>query len=85
MTKPFAEKERDGCFTFIVCLMSCDCNNLSVLWFLLMVPWVGLQCVTVVFSGHTKFTFYTTCVIHVNCEQLFNEQVIEGDRFQQYT
>ena len=27
--------------------------NVSVLWLFLMVPWIGRQCVSVVFSDHT--------------------------------
>ena len=29
----------------------------SVLWPFLVVPWVGLQCVIVVFPGHTHLLF----------------------------
>ena len=42
-------KQRAACFALIVLLMPFDC----VLWFFLTVPWVGLQCVIVVFPDHT--------------------------------
>ena len=29
--------------------------TVNVLWLFLMVPWVGLQCVIVVFGDHTHF------------------------------
>ena len=32
--------------------------TVSVMWFFLAVPWVGLQCVIVVFPDHTHFLFY---------------------------
>ena len=41
-----------GCFTlfvFLVCLVI-----VIVLWLLLAVPWVGLQCVIVIFPDHTN-------------------------------
>ena len=28
--------------------------NINVLWLFLMVPWVGLQCMIVVFPNHTR-------------------------------
>ena len=31
--------------------------TVHVLWFFLMVPWVGVQCVTAVFSDHTHLLF----------------------------
>ena len=46
-------EERAGCFTLIVFLMGCDC----VLWLFHMIPWVGLQCVIVVFPDHTHCLF----------------------------
>ena len=46
-------EERAGCFNFNFILMSCD-MTVGVLWLFLMVPWVGLQCVIVVFPGHTR-------------------------------
>ena len=33
--------------------------TVNVLWLFLMVPWVGLQCVIVVFPDHTHLFFYT--------------------------
>ena len=41
-------------FGLIVFLMSCD---FYVLWLFIVVPWVGLQCVIVVFPDHTHFFF----------------------------
>ena len=38
-------------YVFIVSPMSC---HLYVLWLFLAVPWVGLQCVIVVFPDHTR-------------------------------
>ena len=48
------EEERAGCFVFVVieCLVT-----VYVLLFFLTVPWVGLQCVIVVFSDHTNLLF----------------------------
>ena len=34
--------------------------TLNVLWLFLMVPWVGLQCVIVVFPDHTHLLFKDT-------------------------
>ena len=34
--------------------------TVSVLWFFLTVPWVGLQCVIVVFLDHTQLLFLLT-------------------------
>ena len=31
--------------------------SVNLLWLFLTVPWVGLQCVIVVFSDHTHFLF----------------------------
>ena len=40
-------------------LMSYRCIvTINVLWLFLMVPWVGLQCVIVVFPDHTHLLFY---------------------------
>ena len=33
--------------------------TVNVLWLFLTVPWVGLQCVIVVFPDHTHLFFYT--------------------------
>ena len=33
------------------------CYYINVLWLFLTVPWVGLQCVIVVFSDHTHLLF----------------------------
>ena len=50
-----AEEERTGCFTLIAswCLVT-----VNVLWFSLAMPWVGLQCVILVFPGHTQITCF---------------------------
>ena len=37
------------------CPQTCD---ISVLWLFLMVPWVGLQCVIVVFPDHIHLLFF---------------------------
>ena len=42
-------------FTLIVLLMSL---TVSVMWLFLVVSWVGLQCVIVVFPGHTDLLFF---------------------------
>ena len=36
--------------------------TINVLWLFLSVPWVGLQCVTVVFPDHTHFPFVASCI-----------------------
>ena len=48
------EEERAGYFTLIIFLESCG----YFLWIFLTVPWVGLQCMIVVFPEHTHF-FHT--------------------------
>ena len=41
-------------------LLSYECLvTVYVLWFFLTVPWVGLQCVIVVFPDHTTLLFYS--------------------------
>ena len=52
-----AGEEKDGCFAFIVFLMSCGCYCSSHLCLFLTVPWVGLQCLIVVFPGHAHLLF----------------------------
>ena len=50
-------------------LLSCRCIvTINVLWLFLMVPWVGLQCVIVVFPDHTHLLF-DACCIHDWCSQ----------------
>ena len=39
--------------------------NVSALWFFLMMPWVGLQCVIVAFPGHT----YLLCICTIGVLQ----------------
>ena len=36
--------------------------TINVLWPFVAVPWVGLQCVIVVFSDHTHLLFVTTLI-----------------------
>ena len=33
--------------------------TINVLWLFLAVPWVGIQCLIVIFSNHTHITFET--------------------------
>ena len=49
--------EESELIALIVFLVSCDCNNVS--WLFLAVPWVGMQCVIVVFPDHTHLLFQT--------------------------
>ena len=69
--------------SWLLCSVVLICVTVSVLWFFLMVPWVGLQCAIVVFPHHTHLLFfkislvpydkyYLTCVllyywIYLNC------------------
>ena len=46
-----------GCFAIIILQMYC---TIHVLWLFLTVPWVGLQCVIVVFPDHTHLLFVPT-------------------------
>ena len=39
--------------------------NINVLWLLLRVPCIGLQCVIVVFPDHTHFLCYQSAVIPI--------------------
>ena len=45
-----------------------------VMWFFLMVPWVGLQCVSVVFPENTHFPFLR-CILDL-CFELSQEKKI---------
>ena len=48
------EKEKVGIFAFL----SKKCiATINVLWLYLMVPWIGLQCVIVVFPDHAHLLF----------------------------
>ena len=47
-----AEEERAGCLLSYGCLVTVD-----VLSIFLTVPWVGLQCVIVIFPDHTHLLF----------------------------
>ena len=48
------EEETADYFVFIVLMISCFCY---VLWHFLSVPWIGLQCVIVIFPDHTHLKF----------------------------
>ena len=39
--------------------------TINVVWLFLIVPWVGLQCVVVVFPDHTHLLFGTLDTMHV--------------------
>ena len=49
---------RSGLVT-LLWLSSCCLVTVGVLWLFLMVPWVGLQCMIVVFPDHTHFLSLT--------------------------
>ena len=51
----FCEEKRAGCLTLFVFLVSRGCYCTV---FLLAVPWVGLQCLLVVFPDHTHLLFF---------------------------
>ena len=59
-------EERAGCFALIVFLMPCDCQY-SVAF--PHVPWVGLQCVIVVFPDHLDLRLL---FILMHCLQKYN-------------
>ena len=43
-------------------LLSCECLvTVYVLWLFLALPWVGLQCVIVVFPVHNHFFIFNSC------------------------
>ena len=44
----------------LLCLSSWCLMTVIVLWFLLMVPWIGLQCVIVAFSDQTYLSVMLT-------------------------
>ena len=47
-------------------LLSCRCIvTINVLWFVLTMPWVGLQYLIVVFPDHTHLFFYFTWLRHI--------------------
>ena len=46
-------RERDGKLVVLLYMSSLCLVTVSVLWLFLKVPWVGLQCVIVVFPDHT--------------------------------
>ena len=44
---------------FVLLLLSYRCiATINVLWLFLTVPWVGLQCVIVVYPDHTHLLFF---------------------------
>ena len=50
-------EERAGCFT----LFSCCVVSVCILWLILMVTWVCLQCVIVEFPDRTHFSAVVAC------------------------
>ena len=44
----------------LLCLSSCSIVNAVGLWLFHTVPWVGLQCVIVIFPDHTHLLFCNT-------------------------
>ena len=52
------EEEKAGCFAIIVLQMYFIIN---IMWFFLMVRWVGLQCVIVVFPDYTHLLLNLIC------------------------
>ena len=51
------EQERAGCFAFIIFRKSCYCICSGALHLFLMVPFIGLQCMIVVFPDHAHLPF----------------------------
>ena len=62
----------------------------NVLWLFLMVPWVGLQCVIVVFPDHTPLPYgysysvayhstYTTNISNVSLKKLLSQSAKKGE------
>ena len=52
------KRKKVGCFAFIGLRSSYECLvTVIILWIFLTVPWVGLQCVIVVFPDHTHYFF----------------------------
>ena len=41
----------------VLCLLALCLVTVIVLWFFLTMPWIGLQCVIVVFLEHTHLSF----------------------------
>ena len=41
----------------VLCLLALCLVTVIVLWFFLAMPWIGLQCVIVVFLAHTHLSF----------------------------
>ena len=55
-------------------LLSFECLvSVNVLWLFLAMPWVGLQCVAVVFPDNTYFL----CILLVQCLLKTNDQGAE--------
>ena len=62
----------------ILFLLSHPCLAiLYVLWLFLTVPWVGLQCVIVVFPGHNRFLLHFTNNKHIK----INSYNVLGKKF----
>ena len=54
-------EEKIGCFALIVlCLVT-----VNVLWLFLRVPWVVMQCVTVVSPDHTHLLLYRCTAVYI--------------------
>ena len=56
--------------------------TVSVLFLFLAVSWVGLQCVIVVFAGHTHFLFSSADFFSkINCFKRYFRNTIRVSRF----
>ena len=74
-------EEKADCSTLFVfkCLV-----KVIVLWLFLMVPWVGLQCVSEIFPDHTSLFLEQICVLQVTialsevCTCLYLEGIYYG-------
>ena len=69
------EEETACCFAFVVLPSEC-LVTVYVLWLFLTVPWVGLQCVIVVFPDHTYLLFLFSCRLlkthtHIHCIYMY--------------
>ena len=51
------ERERERAGRFTLCLSSLCIVVVVAMWLFLAVPWVGLQCVIVVFPDHMRLLF----------------------------
>ena len=46
--------------------------TVSVLWLFLTVPWVGMQCVIVVFPDHTHLLFFYICAFLIMVSKILH-------------